>query len=204
MSAFDAVLGTKQWTFQPDNLVVSSSNPAVANGFIYFGCYDKKIYALYVVSGAKKWDYLTTDSVKSSPVVSNGLLYIASGGKLLCLDAISGVKKWDALIGFSISAPGSPVVANNMVYIGGSVKIMAFDAATGDKKWDFTTGGSKSSVVVAGNTLYMGAKNKKLYALDAITGEKKWELLTNNAIDSSPIVVIGSKAYYPSVSGMVQ
>ena len=54
------------------------SSPAVANGVVYIGCNDKKLYALDAKTGSKLWDYTTGYRIYSSPSVVNGAVYVGS------------------------------------------------------------------------------------------------------------------------------
>jgi outer membrane protein assembly factor BamB len=54
------------------------SSPAVANGVVYVGSYDKNVYALNAKTGAKLWSYTTGGGVYTSPSVANGLVYVGS------------------------------------------------------------------------------------------------------------------------------
>jgi outer membrane protein assembly factor BamB len=70
-----------QWTFNTDNLVVSS--PAIADTVIYFGGVDGHLYAIDRATGTKLWDSATGDAITSSPAIANGMVYIGSNdGKL--------------------------------------------------------------------------------------------------------------------------
>jgi len=59
-------------------LVVDSS-PAVADGMVFVGSYDDKVYALDESTGARIWSYTTGDDVSSSPAVADGMVFIGSG-----------------------------------------------------------------------------------------------------------------------------
>src|SRR5438105_3675813 len=59
---------------------VLGSSPAVANGVVYIGSGDHKVYALNATTGAKLWSYTTGGEGGSSPAVVNGVVYIGSGG----------------------------------------------------------------------------------------------------------------------------
>jgi outer membrane protein assembly factor BamB len=54
------------------------SSPAVANGVVYVGSSDDKVYALNASTGALLSSYTTGSSVYSSPAVANGVVYIGS------------------------------------------------------------------------------------------------------------------------------
>jgi outer membrane protein assembly factor BamB len=71
----------------------SDSSPAVANGVVYVGSYDHKLYAFDAAgykgcSGTPKtcaplWTASTGGAVESSPAVANGMVYVGSDdGKL--------------------------------------------------------------------------------------------------------------------------
>src|SRR5205807_2476278 len=54
-------------------------SPAVANGVVYVGSGDDKLYALDAVTGTVKWSYTTGSEIgTSSPTVVNGVVYIGS------------------------------------------------------------------------------------------------------------------------------
>ena len=66
-----------------------ASSPAVANGVVYVGSLDHKLYAYAVgcASGGATctplWTATTGDMVVSSPAVANGVVYVGShDGKL--------------------------------------------------------------------------------------------------------------------------
>ena len=56
------------WSFPTLKEIVSS--PTVNEGLVFFGAYDKRVYALDAKTGEKKWEFVTGDKVKSSPAVS--------------------------------------------------------------------------------------------------------------------------------------
>jgi hypothetical protein len=61
------------------------SSPAVANGKLYVGSWDNKVYCLNALTGGLVWKYITNNDVDSSPAVANGKVYIGSYNyKLYC------------------------------------------------------------------------------------------------------------------------
>src|SRR5439155_27216239 len=70
-----------------------ASSPAVANGVVYVGSGDHKVYALDATTGAllAGWPYTTGGAVLSSPVVANGVVYVGSADhKVYALNANTG------------------------------------------------------------------------------------------------------------------
>jgi eukaryotic-like serine/threonine-protein kinase len=68
------------------------SRPAFQDGIAYFGDFSGKVYALDITTGQQKWEYTDVDSkIKSSPVLLNGVLMIASREPAIYfLDATNG------------------------------------------------------------------------------------------------------------------
>jgi outer membrane protein assembly factor BamB len=126
------------------------SSPAVANGTVFIGGSDGRLYAFDATgttgcAGSPKvcaplWSAQAgTGTVESSPAVVSGTVYVGGSGGLYAFDAAgtsgcSGTPKhcsplWSgATTGAVIS---SPAVANGAVYVGdtGDGKLYAFDAA---------------------------------------------------------------------------
>jgi outer membrane protein assembly factor BamB len=140
------------WTATTGGLVDSS--PAVANGVVYVGSDDKKLYAFDAAgvsncSGTPKscspiWSAPTGGVVFSSPAVVDGVVYVGSEDQeLYAFDATgrvncSGTPKtcsplWTAATGGLVDS--SPAVINGVVYVGstsptgGPSALYAFDAA---------------------------------------------------------------------------
>ncbi|TKA11826.1 serine/threonine protein kinase [Actinacidiphila oryziradicis] len=178
------------WCFLTGDKVCSS--PAVADGTVYIGSWDHKVYALDAATGTQKWAHTTDGLVDSSPAVADGTVYIGSyDGKVYALDAGTGTQKWAHTTGDGVGS--SPAVADGTVYIGSyDGKVYALDAATGTEKWTHTTGGPVASPAVADGTVYIGSRDHKVYALDAATGTKKWTHTTGDWVLSSPAVADGT------------
>jgi outer membrane protein assembly factor BamB len=67
---------TLDWTATTAGEVTSS--PAEADGIMYVGSQDDKIYALNATTGATLWTGTTGAPVDSSPAVANGIVYVGS------------------------------------------------------------------------------------------------------------------------------
>ncbi|WP_237291732.1 outer membrane protein assembly factor BamB family protein [Streptomyces sp. Sge12] len=177
------------------------TTPAVVDGTVYIGSYDKKVYALDAVTGTPRWTHTTSsgfwarlaERVVSSPVVVDGTVYIGSGDKkVYALDAATGTPRWTHTAGDWVLS--SPTVVDGTVYVGSDdCRVYALDAATGTPRWTHTAGGwVRSSPTVVDGTVYVGSNDCRVYALDAATGTPRWTHKAGGWVRSSPTVVDGT------------
>ena len=79
------------------------STAAIADGVVYIGDLDGKLYAIDLVSGKEIWSQKFEAGFIAAPAVKNGFLYLGDmDGKCYCIDAKSGKPKW------SFAANSSP------------------------------------------------------------------------------------------------
>jgi outer membrane protein assembly factor BamB len=65
-----------RWTVLTGNEI--HDTPAVANGVVYFGSQDHKVWAADAKSGRVLWQFQTLGIVESSPAVVNGQVIVGS------------------------------------------------------------------------------------------------------------------------------
>ena len=180
--------GVVEWAFATDGAIHSS--PAVANGTVYFGSRDGKLYALDAASGEKRWQYQTGSWVDSSPAVVGGIVYVGSNdGNLYALDANTGERLWTFKTPYVVAS--SPAVAGGIVYFGSDdYCVYAVDATTGREIWHFTTESQvRSSPAIAGGIVYVGSSGDYVYALNALTGKLRLRFKTYASVSGSPAVI---------------
>ncbi len=187
------------WTALIEKGIFNLSSSTIANGLVFIGSTDRKLYAFDAKTGATAWTYTTGSGISCSPAVANGLIYVGSD-KLYALDAKTGVKLWDYSIGdgHTFIDLSSPLVFNGVIYVGAKDhKLYALDAKTGVVFWKFAysdsntvpigEGNESSSPAVAGGIIYVCSGS--LYALNAKTGMLVWSY-TDKTFDFffSPVV----------------
>jgi outer membrane protein assembly factor BamB len=155
-------------------------------------------------TGNKKWGYVTTDRVASSPVIGqNGTVYVGSSdGAIYALDGSTGNKKWGYVTTDSIDS--SPAIGlDRTIYVSSSDgTVFAFNSSTGAKKWGYITSGKPvgSPVVGQDGTVYVGTDDGTVYAIDGNTGNKKWASIREPV--GSPVIGQNT-AYISSEDGRV-
>ena len=150
-------LSTPRWVFKTDRKI--SGSPAVVDGKVYIGSDDHNLYCLDAYTGQKIWNFTTGYWVGASPAVADGKVYTgADDGNIYCLDANTGTKIWET-------------------YAGG-----LFDKIMMPQELQ-----SRSSPIVVGNRLYVGALDGKVYCLRTSDGDDVWTYTTGGPIGGSPV-----------------
>jgi len=191
--------GKIKWVFTTDSNIHSS--PVVADGNVYIGARDNKLYALDAATGTQRWEYETGSWVETSPTIANGVVYIGSNdGKLYALNAHSGTKLWDFQTRYPIMS--SPAVAGGIVYCGSDdYYLYALDATKGTKLWNFDTlSPVASSPVVANGIVYVGSSGDLSYALNALNGRLRLHFKTLFSVFAAPAVSDGT-VYFSTDNG---
>lgn len=234
--AIDATTGASKWTFatggehrfiakhihgmQPDNEPMPDpfdfflSSPAVANGVVYFGSGDGRIYAVDAASGALKWQVQTGNVVHASPAIANGVVYIGGWDTLFrALDAATGRELWtfktgdDEVIHNQTGIQSSAAVTDGVVYFGcRDAHLYAVDARTGARVWAYDTKGSwviGSPAVKDGTVYFATADSGIFHAVDAKTGAERFSVTTNRWPMFSSPAIAGAFAYVGTHQGKV-
>jgi len=195
--AINAELGRLEWQYPPQDkfgLKPITGGVAVAQGMIFFGASDGKVYALNENSRTEAWNepFETGDKIWSTPVVDGDTLYIGSFDKnLYALNVADGTKKWDFPTEGVITAP--PLIYNNTIYFGSFDRHVYAVNTDGTLKWKSEVQADKwfwAEVVAHNNTIYAPSMDGKVYVLDAGNGTETVEaLVLDSAVSSSPVLV---------------
>ena len=186
--------GEQLWAYETLKSIVSSPVIDPDNDTIYAGSRDGYLYSL-TLDGRLRWKYYIGDSVESSPIIHDGVIYIISISGELYAFLTNGDIKWSIRLkgqGFS-----SPVVGlDGSVYIGvnGNEENSAIYAISkvGKIRWKYpvTYGIRAAAGVGYDNSIYIGIKDKNgdnLYAFSE-AGVPKWKYATSGWINQSVMV----------------
>jgi eukaryotic-like serine/threonine-protein kinase len=164
-----------------------------------------------------KWKFHVKAPFLSSPVVSDGTVFIGSGNHMFyALDLETGNQKW--LFQTEGRVQGSAAISNGSVFFASyDSNFYCLDAATGKLKWKFKTEGERrfaakhlhgaepaaetmpdpfdfflSSPVVADGLVYFGSGDANIYALEAASGTLKWKFKAGDVVHASPAFANGT------------
>ncbi len=183
----------KVWEFNAGGQIKSSL--ALAYGMAFFGCTDKKVYALDAANGQLRWEFKTKKEVHTTPIVAYDRVFVACTDKnLYALDVQTGKLQWQFSPGNDIAS--TPAVDGGLVFFGCKDKhVYAIDAETGQSRWTFKTGKKAHSAPTVFLGIVFISGDNTLFALDATSGELKW---SNKYVEAEPCpIVLGDVVFTP-------
>lgn len=162
------------------------------------------------ISGQILWKFQTNNVITSSPVYSDGIIYIGSGSSLLAVDT-SGKEVFRFKTQGNIKCKAA--IEDSVVYFQSTDGLLyCIDKKSGKEKWTFRLDTSnflqlydywdyyQSSPLIVNNILYVGSTNTYLYAIDSRNGKEIWKFKTGHIIRSSPAYHNGN-VYFGSYDG---
>ena len=173
---------------------------------LYFGSWNRRIYAVNARTGRKRWSYGADEEVNTSAAYWRGTIYIASdAGTVYALSARTGRLRWKAHPGSSEFFYATPTVAYGRVYIGQTDGTMySFGAKTGKLRWAKPLGSYIYGAAAAyKKRIFVGTYDGFMYALDAATGDVRWKRSAPGAVHAAPTIMRGL-VYYATCSSCGQ
>jgi len=195
--ALDAKTGRTKWRFRAGAVEAA---PLLVGRVLYFGSWDRKVYALDVRRERHRmlWSHETDDKITGAPAYANGTVYVGTnGGRVYALNARSGRQRWRAE---SFSRFGrreyfyaTPAVAYGRVFLGNTDgTVYAYGATTGHLLWARQVGTYVyAAPAVWRKMVFVGTWDGYFSALDARTGEHRWRFNAPGGIMGAPSVLDG-------------
>jgi outer membrane protein assembly factor BamB len=177
------------------------SSPALGAGMAIVGTSDGKVMAFSMDRLEPLWNFSISPSatgVTASPVIFQGVIYVAGGDGLLYGLSTDGRMLWNLTLG-GPAYMSTPAVSDGRLFVGSDAGVLTCAALNGTLLWNFSSGGKiRSSPAVSGgrvffeNTVYDGftATGSALFSLFASNGTQEWNR-TVPASTSSPAIADG-------------
>lgn len=155
------------------------------------------------------WTFKTGDSIKSSPVIVDGVVYIGSDdGHVYAIGMTRGEKRWAFNAGGAIEAP--PLVVGGRVYVGAEDGYLyCLDASSGKVHWKYRTEGrivGSANLVAAAKgqpaSILVGSYDNSLHCVDAGSGAPRWKITTQGYVNGAAAVDNG-KAVFGGCDGII-
>jgi len=138
MYAFDAQTGAYKWNSTDPHTTLNSSM-AISNNKALVGGDDGYFYSVNLADGSLNWKkpLPLPGGITSSPIVTGGVIYVGSVGRVYALDETTGAVNWENdTVGDSSAVYSGPVVTDNYLYTGSVLgNFYQLDKKTGKILW---------------------------------------------------------------------
>jgi outer membrane protein assembly factor BamB len=182
-------LGGLAWRFQTDGPVRSS--PTLADGVVYFGSTDGRLYAVDAASGAERWRYEAGAPIGGAPLVTEGsVIAIDRANRIHAVQRSTGEPLWQVATGRDVPLVwgregwdyllAAPMPAGDLVLAGsGDGHLYALGLQRGDIRWRFPTGGRiRSAPAIHDDVAYVSSGDGIVYGVSLDDGSEVWRFET--------------------------
>jgi len=196
------------------------TEPTIDDGTVYFGGWDRFIYAFDLHTGRIKWNrYFNHGSDSGAQIAYNGKLYFPSpGSQFRCLDAETGEIEWNIHVDKSIFNV-TPAFHDNKTFASAMIgrclggipvhcNVYCLDIDTQKIVWTHP-GGGHTAPVVAGGRVYVGSLTSPyIYSLDEKgngdgTTQCFWKFRMDNRMEEACAAFYDNRLYMLSSGGWV-
>lgn len=181
------------WKFKTGGPLTAS--PVIADGILYIGSSDGRLYALDAKKWDIKWVFNAGSAIRFSAAIWGGRVYFSTrDNKFFALNAKTGDLLWDFKTKTWMDS--SPIVYNGTVYTGAfPSKIYMLDAITGQSK-------SERQRTVTINGIKYGCENAEFRPIQPQHNAEHWRSYTDGS-ESFPVIANGY-AYIGARNGKLQ
>ena len=164
------------------------------SGCIFIGENGGHLYCYWLGNQTMRWRFKTGAEVKSTPSISEGVVYITSwDGYLYAINVSTGRSIWTHRSGYKSMASPTIDADCEIVYYGShGGGVMAVNASTGKTVWEYMTGGkiqSSPTLVKGTDTVIVGSGDGYIYLLDAEEGVLKQKIQLRSGLTGVPVAV---------------
>lgn len=180
--------------------------PIVADGKVFVGAMDGKLYAIDRETGRTVWSFPTGRPIVNTAAYVDGIVVVNSmDGCTYGVNAADGSQAWKHETPYGLLS--APAVQDGVAYITGrDGKAYALDVRTGDERWAYDAGAPiVNSPAVHEGVVLFGSEDMYAHGVDAATGERLWRRkLPGQSFRSTWPVAYGDMAIFhsmPAISG---
>ncbi len=193
--------GGIKWSYGINSTIKSS--PAIgADGKIFIGATDGKLYAI-TPHGRLAWAFQTGGEIDVPPAIdTDDTIFISARDRKLYAIQPNGKLKWSFVSGGEITSSAT-VGADGAIHFGANDNNLYALKADGSLKWRYATNGAISAAPLIGadGTIYFGSHDQHFYAL-AADGSLKWSATIDGKILFSPAIAADGSIYFGTEYGI--
>jgi len=175
--------------------------PVIADGVVYLGDMDGKVYAWSLADGKELWNYKVDSSFIASPAVRGNLLYIGDiDGKFYALDVKTGQPKWTFTAEAEIDN-GANFWRDNVLFGSQDANLYCLNAESGKLVWKFTIADQiRCMPTVVGDRSFVAGCDSTLHIIDLTTGKEAGAVPIEAPTGVTP-AVLGENVYFGTEGG---
>jgi outer membrane protein assembly factor BamB len=145
--------------------------PVIADGVVYLGDMDGKVFAWNLADGKELWNYKTESGFIASPAIRGGLLYIGDlDGKFYALDIKTGQPKWTFSAEAEIDS-GANFWKDNVLFGSQDAHLYCLNAESGKLVWKFAINDQiRCMPTVVGDRSFVAGCDSILHIIDLTKG----------------------------------
>jgi len=188
-----------RWQFVTGDAVRSS--PVIADGKVYIGSTDAKVYAIGLEDGGQQWRFDAGDALEAPPLrVGNLVVVGALNGTLYGLRANDGVPEWTLKTADRIMGAANTTKEKRLVFGSYDNKLRCV-TEQGEAVWEYATENfiNGTPAVLGGRVVFAGC-DAKLHVLSAQDGTVLAEVELGSYVAASA-ALDGDRAYVGDYGG---
>jgi large repetitive protein len=195
--------GEETWVRHLGSVAISTPFTVAADGTLYFGTSDARLFARHP-DGTAKWDFPLDGQVIRPPAIgADGTLYMGgSGGKLYAIRP-NGTKQWDYTPAGNVSG-GVVIGGDGGIYLATGNGYLTALNPEGQFRWEFYVDGAVNSAPAIGadGMLYFGSAHSGKFFAVSPEGVQRWMLpLSSGVANASPSIGLDGTIYCGSNDG---
>jgi outer membrane protein assembly factor BamB/tRNA A-37 threonylcarbamoyl transferase component Bud32 len=186
LHAVNALSGRRAWRVDAGAPV--RSTPLLVGEHVFFGTEAGDLFCVDL-GGNVKWRFKAKRALTSSPIYTDGIIYIGSVDTLLyALDAKSGYIIWRFRM--AKATISTPFITDNYIFTGSvDSHIYCVDLHSAKEIWNFATDNQvTSSPITYQDSVYCGSVDGAMYCLEFRTGRLRWKFQTGGPITGTPVI----------------
>lgn len=182
-------LEREKWRFKASDEI--RGGVAVCEDVVYFGAYDKQLYALNARTGSVFWNFETRGGIITRPLcVEKQVIFGSEDGRIYSANQKTGQKQWD----YSTEGPirSSAKYAGGLVFFGSDDKsLYAWNLQLNQQLWSYKAEGPiRSTPFLSSDSLFFGSESNEFICLN-YRGQLVWRQWTKKPVTSSPVISDG-------------
>jgi outer membrane protein assembly factor BamB len=176
--------------------------PVIADGVVYLGDMDGKIYALQLADGKEVWTHKVESGFIAAPAVRGNLLYIGDiDGKFYALDVKTGEPKWTFQADAEIDS-GANFWKENVLFGSQDANLYCLNAESGKLVWKFQIQDQiRCMPTIVGDRSFVAGCDSLLHIVDLTQGREAASVPIEAPTGVTP-AVLGDNVFFGTEAGV--